>query len=413
MSPTSAAIVIVVAAYLVGAIPFGYLLGRLNGVNLFRAGSGNIGATNLGRTVGRPWGVAAFVLDFLKGALPTAFALRAATVLHPDAGTAFGFPDVLTVAAGAAAFLGHLFPIYLGFHGGKGVATGAGVVAVLVPGPTAVGVLVWVTVLLATRYISAASVVAAAVIMVARLVSVPGPFAEPGWVVTAFVLAAATFVVVKHRANIVRILAGTESRIDDAERRVTLLKAFHVVAVGWWFGAAAFFNYMAALPIFASFAEVVKEQPNNRTAQFRILPDSATGEDQKALGSALAGAAVAPLFPRYFLLAALCSMTAVVTAHGFRRMAPASRLHRRRFWLAVAAGLLVACGWPLSEEVARLSVNRWSANPELAASAKAAFGPWHLASLMSSGLTTLLAGVLLLLAAKLPEYREKAGERGT
>ena len=129
MSPTAAAVVAVAAAYLVGAIPFGYLIGLLKGVNLYRVGSGNIGATNVGRVLGRSWGLAAFALDFLKGALPTAFAFRAATALHPDAGTAFGFPEVLTVAAGAAAFLGHLFPIYLGFQGGKGVATGAGIVA--------------------------------------------------------------------------------------------------------------------------------------------------------------------------------------------------------------------------------------------------------------------------------------------
>ncbi len=403
MSPTAAAAVAVAAAYLVGAIPFGYLIGLLKGVNLYRVGSGNIGATNVGRVLGRSWGLAAFALDFLKGALPTAFALRAAAALHPDSGSALGFPEVLTAAAGAAAFLGHLFPIYLGFQGGKGVATGAGVVAVLVPGPTAVAALAWVTVLLATRHISAASLAAAVVIMAARVASVPGPFAEPQWVVTAFVLVAASFVLVKHRSNVRRLLAGTESRIDDAERRVTLLKAFHVVAVGWWFGAAAFFNFTAALPIFDSFAEVVKSQPNNRTAQFRLLPEGNTKEERDALASALAGAAVAPLFPRYFLLAALCALTAAVTAYGFRRMEPTSALHRRRFWLAVAAGLLVAGGWPLSEEVARLSVNRWSADAEVAAAAKAAFGAWHLVSLASSAATTLLAGVLLLMAAKLPE----------
>ena len=413
MTPTTAASLTVVAAYLVGAIPFGFLLGLMKGVNLFRVGSGNIGATNLGRVAGRPWGVAAFVLDCLKGALPTAFALRGAALLHPDAGTAFGFPAVLTVAAGAAAFLGHLFPIYLGFQGGKGVATGTGVVAVMVPGPTAVAVLVWVTVLLASRHISAASVAAAVVIMVARVVSVPAPFAEPQWVVTAFVLIAAAFVVVKHRSNVRRLLAGTESRIDDAARRVTLLKGFHVVAVGWWFGAAAFFNFMAALPIFHSFADVVTEQPNNRTAQFRILPETASEADREALGAALAGAAVAPLFPRYFLLAALCSMTAVVTAYGFRRMEPGGDTHRWRFWVAVVAGLLVVGGWPLSEEVARLSVNRWSADAEVAAAAKAAFGGWHLVSLAGSALTTLLAGVLLLLAAKLPEYRDESPGRNT
>lgn len=405
MSPTLAAVLTVLASYLIGAIPFGYLIGWAKGVNLYRVGSGNIGATNVGRVLGRRYGLLAFVLDFLKGALPAALALRAATALHPDAGTAFGFAEVLPVAAGSAAFLGHLFPIYLGFWGGKGVATGAGVVAVLVPGPTAVAVLAWVTVLLATRQVSAASLAAAAAIMVARLASVPGAFAEPQWVATVFVLLAATFVIIKHRSNVKRLLAGTENRIEDGDRRVTLLRAFHVAAVGWWFGAAAFFNYMAALPIFRSFAEVVATQPNNRTAQFKILPDGSSDADREALASALAGAAVAPLFPRYFLLATLCSLVVAATAYGFRLMDPAVRIHRWRFWLAVVAAALVAGGWPLSEYVSRLSADRWGSDAAVATAAKAAFGSWHLASLAGSALTTLLAGVLLLLAAMPPERK--------
>src|SRR5215472_13647210 len=110
------------AAYFIGAIPFGYLVARVRGVDILRQGSGNIGATNVGRVLGRRMGILVFCLDFAKGALPVVAALRfAAAVGEP--------PQILGVAAGMAAFLGHLFPVYLRFRGGKGVATGAGAVA--------------------------------------------------------------------------------------------------------------------------------------------------------------------------------------------------------------------------------------------------------------------------------------------
>src|SRR5262245_32944993 len=152
---------IAVASYLVGALPFGYLIGRLRGVDLFKAGSGNIGATNAARVLGREYGALVFVLDFLKGAVPVAVAEPVARALDPAALTTLDATDTLPVLAALFAFLGHLFPVYLGFRGGKGVATGAGAVAVLVPGPTALAVLVWVVVVLATQYVSLASVAAA------------------------------------------------------------------------------------------------------------------------------------------------------------------------------------------------------------------------------------------------------------
>src|SRR5262245_54563182 len=126
----------ILLSYLVGAIPFGYLIARSRGVDIFHAGSGNIGATNVGRVLGRRFGILVFVLDFLKGAVPVALMSWWQ-----------GSRDGAAVAAGLAAFVGHMFPIYLGFRGGKGVATGTGVVAVLLPGPAVGAVLVWVTVL--------------------------------------------------------------------------------------------------------------------------------------------------------------------------------------------------------------------------------------------------------------------------
>src|SRR3954447_6458190 len=107
------ALLALVVAYLIGAIPFGWLIARSRGIDIFHAGSGNIGATNVGRVLGRKFGLLVFVLDFLKGAVPVAVAKRF------DAGA-----DWLPVAAGLAAFVGHMFPVYLHFRGGKGVATG-------------------------------------------------------------------------------------------------------------------------------------------------------------------------------------------------------------------------------------------------------------------------------------------------
>ena len=175
MSPPLAAAVPLVLAYLVGALPFGYLVGRLRGVNLFAAGSGNIGATNAARVLGWRFGALVFVFDFLKGALPVALAVPLAESLSPGASTRFGSPDVLRVGAAALAFLGHLFPVYLGFRGGKGIATGAGTNFVLVPVPAALAVAAWAVVLFASRIVSLASLAAVAMLVSARLAGNPAP----------------------------------------------------------------------------------------------------------------------------------------------------------------------------------------------------------------------------------------------
>src|SRR5271156_180934 len=165
-------------AYLVGAIPFGYLVARWRGVDILHQGSGNIGATNVGRVLGRRFGILVFVLDFAKGALPV---LAAQTV----------GPGWLPVTAGLAAFLGHLFPVYLRFRGGKGVATSAGVVAVLLPWPALGAVLTWVAVVCSTRYVSLASLVAALALCGVQLGLTPQPFGEERAVLSVFCLIAA------------------------------------------------------------------------------------------------------------------------------------------------------------------------------------------------------------------------------
>ena len=175
-----------------GAIPIGVLLGRLAGVDPRSAGSGNIGATNVARTAGMRLGLATLVGDALKGAAPVLI-VRAAT----------GDPDV-TAATGLAAVVGHVFPITLGFAGGKGVATALGVVLVLCPRAAAVSALVFAGVVAGTGYVSVGSMIAALAAPVAMAVlGVPPPVVGAG-------LAMAALIVLRHRDNLRRLRAGTE-----------------------------------------------------------------------------------------------------------------------------------------------------------------------------------------------------------
>jgi acyl-phosphate glycerol 3-phosphate acyltransferase len=201
---------VAVAAYLVGAVPFGYLVGRARGVDIRREGSGNIGATNVGRSLGLRWGVLVFVLDFAKGAVPVVVARW--LLPQPDD----LLPDALPVVAGIAAFIGHLFPVYLGFRGGKGVATGAGVITVLVPWVTLLVFLGWAVMLAATRYMALASLTAAVLLFVLRLILAPEPWgrSQPdGLVVTLFCTIGSALVFLRHASNIRRLLGGTEHRL--------------------------------------------------------------------------------------------------------------------------------------------------------------------------------------------------------
>ncbi|MGZ4482010.1 MAG: glycerol-3-phosphate 1-O-acyltransferase PlsY [Gaiellales bacterium] len=184
----------VATGYLLGSLPFGYWAGRLRGIDLRREGSGNTGATNALRVLGARWGVSVMALDVGKGS---------AAVLIADH---VGGTNVAVLAA-VAAVLGHAFPLFLGFRGGKAVATGAGTMLAMVPpiGVAAFGI--WVGVGLLTRYISLGSLSAA--------VSFPvmcAAFGEP-WPVTLYTLAACAFVFWRHRANIARLRAGTENRL--------------------------------------------------------------------------------------------------------------------------------------------------------------------------------------------------------
>lgn len=182
--------------YLIGAIPTGVILTRLAGLGDIRqAGSGNIGATNVYRVAGRRLGVLTLVGDALKGLVPMVVAM-----------TAFDFTETELGLVALALFLGHCFPVYLRFKGGKGVATGLGIYLVLAPIPVAGALTIFAAVLWKWRYISLASIVAA--------LMVPFLFYLLEGSIPLFLasLAISSLVVARHRSNIERLLAGTENR---------------------------------------------------------------------------------------------------------------------------------------------------------------------------------------------------------
>jgi glycerol-3-phosphate acyltransferase PlsY len=193
----------VALAYLIGSIPFGYLIVRVKGGGDVReTGSGGTGATNVTRRAGKSAGILTMLLDALKGVV-VAFAAR--WLLTPDFGV-----DWWVVAASLAAVAGHVFPVWLGFRGGKGVATGLGVFLVLAPLAVLVALPCFVLVIRATRYVSLGSITAAALLPVGVwLLGGGGRATAP--LLTAAVLGAA-LIVYAHRANIGRLLSGTESK---------------------------------------------------------------------------------------------------------------------------------------------------------------------------------------------------------
>lgn len=218
-------IVAIAAAYLLGSIPFGLLLGFARGVDIRRHGSGNIGATNAGRVLGAKYFWYAFLADFLKGFAPVLVSDLLARHWHA--------PVWIPLATALAAVLGHLFPVYLGFKGGKGVATTFGALVGVWPLFTVAALMsavVFLAVFLARRIISISSICGAITLMI--LVPVLGRWwpvfpafmrAESWHALMPLVLTAWLFgvlVIVKHRGNIQRLLAGTEPRMGEQKKTV-------------------------------------------------------------------------------------------------------------------------------------------------------------------------------------------------
>jgi glycerol-3-phosphate acyltransferase PlsY len=193
---------ILAIAYLLGSIPFGYILVRIFRKEDIRAtGSGNIGATNVVRSGAKGLGILTLLLDLLK-------AFAAVKIAAHFAPGSPGFPSDLAVAAGIAAVLGHVFPIWLGFKGGKGVASALGVFLAVAPLAALCSLGVFIVVFAITRYVSLASIVAAALMPVFCLLWMP----DRSPVFVGGIIFLALLVISKHHANIARLMQGTESR---------------------------------------------------------------------------------------------------------------------------------------------------------------------------------------------------------
>jgi len=208
-----------VAAYVAGSIPFGLIVGRMKGIDVRKAGSGNIGASNVGRLLGKRFFFLVFFLDMLKGLIPM---MIAAAIANRSGANSSLYAMVLLV--GFATIAGHMFSIFLRFKGGKGVATSAGVILGLwpyytLPGLVAIGTFIVVVYL--TRYISVASMAAACVFPVAYV----SMGTMRGWdpfgrrlPLLVFAILMAVMIVYKHRGNIARLRAGTENRVGSSKR---------------------------------------------------------------------------------------------------------------------------------------------------------------------------------------------------
>ena len=191
----------ILLAYLLGSVPFGLLIARTKGIDLRKFGSGNIGATNAMRALGKPLGLLVLALDALKGFLPTWRALGEGAPPGPRT----------ALICGVAAVLGHTFPVWLGFKGGKGVATGGGVWLALAPLPCAAAVATFGLVLAATRTVALASVMAA----LSMPVAMKALGTRPEWLL-AWALGMACLIAFRHRGNFVRMAAGVEPRAGEA-----------------------------------------------------------------------------------------------------------------------------------------------------------------------------------------------------
>lgn len=204
--PIAGYILTVLIAYLLGSIPTGFLVAKARGVDIRTVGSGNIGATNVFRILGKAAGVFVLVVDAAKGWLAVFVVAKLVSGwFYPEAGSSA--LEWFRLCAGIAAILGHNYTCWLHFKGGKGIATSAGVLVALVPKPLLVVLAIWIIIFALSRYVSLASIVAALSL----------PFAAWAFGETRTIIlvtaALAALAIYKHKANIQRLINGTENRI--------------------------------------------------------------------------------------------------------------------------------------------------------------------------------------------------------
>lgn len=210
-----------IASYLVGGVPFGLVVSRLRGVNIREHGSGNFGATNVGRVLGRKWGALVLLLDAIKGGVTSVGAM-----LFLQTGNYASIEpvhrDLIWLGTGLCCVIGSIAPVYLKFKGGKGVATTLGVILGIWPYltlPALAATIVWAVVVLISRYVSLGSLAAAgfmpiAFILISRLKGWP---LRDHFPLLGLTLVVGAMIVVRHRSNIGRLMAGTENRIGEVK----------------------------------------------------------------------------------------------------------------------------------------------------------------------------------------------------
>jgi acyl phosphate:glycerol-3-phosphate acyltransferase len=207
-----------IVAYLLGSIPTGFLVGKAKGVDIRTVGSGNIGATNVFRTVGKPAGIFVLVFDGLKGYTACAWlpdlVMRYVVTNYGASGATGSFHDILRITGGISAILGHNYTCWLKFKGGKGIATSAGVLAALVPWAFIIILAIWIVVFAISRYVSLASIAASVALPFAAY------FTGSSIAIVGITAGMAALAVYKHRANIERLLSGTESRFGRKPKAV-------------------------------------------------------------------------------------------------------------------------------------------------------------------------------------------------
>ena len=201
----------VVVGYFLGSIPTGFLVARARGIDIRKVGSGNMGATNVFRILGKGPGILVLLVDALKGA---ASVLAARYFWMPMADTS-PYLQAIPIIAALSAVLGHNYTCWLGFKGGKGIATSAGVLAALVPVPFLVVLATWIAVFAVSRYVSLASIAAAAVLPVATALH-----REPVPVI-CLTLVLGLLAIWKHKPNLERLMAGTENRVGGSKAKAT------------------------------------------------------------------------------------------------------------------------------------------------------------------------------------------------
>ncbi|MEW5693180.1 MAG: glycerol-3-phosphate 1-O-acyltransferase PlsY [Candidatus Hydrogenedentota bacterium] len=181
-------------SYLVGSIPAGYIYGRLMGIDIKKEGSGNVGATNVMRVLGRKAGIAVLFFDILKGFIPV------------ELGSLYFRNEGIIIICGILSIIGHMYPVWLGFRGGKGVATSCGVFIALVPGVVLMGFIVFVITVIFTRFVSVGSIIISIFVPVCI-------FLEGKIILGIFSVIVGAIIIYRHKENIKRILEGRENKI--------------------------------------------------------------------------------------------------------------------------------------------------------------------------------------------------------